>query len=114
MNFNSIQEFDKDFKRLLKKYRTLEEDFLIFKKVLNKYPLGNGRHSTILTKKNDLCIIKTRLFCRSLKGSSLRVIYSYRKDKKFIELISIDFIELYFKGDKASEDKDRIKNYLKS
>jgi len=44
-----------------------------------------------------------------LKGSSLRIIYAY-----FEEDQQIEFIELYFKGDKENEDRNRIKNYLKS
>jgi len=46
---------------------------------------------------------------RYLKGSSLRIIYGYRKEND-----SVDFIELYFKGEKENEDRDRIREYLKS
>ena len=57
-------------------------------------------------------IYKARKFaCRSLKGrgvdSGIRVIYAYWEDKDRIE-----FVEIYFKGDKKNEDRDRIlRNY---
>jgi len=37
----------------------------------------------------------------------LRIIYAYCENKHMIE-----FIQLYFKGDKENEDHNRIKNYL--
>ncbi len=54
-------------------------------------------------------IYKARKFaCKSLKGrgskSGIRVIYSCFKDEDRIELV-----EIYFKGDKTSEDRDRIR-----
>ena len=57
----------------------------------------------------SLCIVKARLFCRYLKGTSLRIIYSYFEQEQKIE-----FIELYFKGDKDNEDRERIKEYLEN
>ncbi|MEA2104843.1 MAG: hypothetical protein U9P79_09430 [Candidatus Cloacimonadota bacterium] len=53
-------------------------------------------------------IYKARKFaCRSLKGtgsrSGIRIIYAYyeKEDK-------IEFIEIYYKGDKDNEDRERI------
>jgi len=43
-----------------------------------------------------------------LKGSSLRIIYAYYEEDQ-----NIEFIELYFKGDKENEDRDRIATYIK-
>ncbi|MCD4674916.1 MAG: hypothetical protein K8S18_02835, partial [Desulfobacula sp.] len=58
-------------------------------------------------------IYKARKFaCRSLKGkgskSGIRIIYAYfdKEDK-------IEFIEIYFKGDKENEDRNRLKKYTK-
>lgn len=53
-------------------------------------------------------ILKARKFaCRSLKGkgaqSGIRVIYAYFKQADRIE-----FIEIYYKGDKENEDRERI------
>ena len=62
----------------------------------------------VLGQNDVLFIIKARLFCRYLKGSSVRVIYSYAEEAQRIE-----FIEIYHKGDKENEDRKRIKQYLK-
>ncbi len=109
MNFNKTTEFTKDFKRLSKKYKSLSNDLLEFKKVISKFPFGTGKHFIIFTTTETVKIVKARFFCRYLKKSSLRTIYAYHEKQQMIE-----FIELYFKGDKKNEDRDRIKSYLKS
>ncbi len=108
MNFNETDDFSKDFKRLSKKYKSLADDLLEFKKVVSKFPLGISKHFVVLIAKETVKIIKGRLFCRYLKGSSMRIIYAYCESKHMIE-----FIQLYFKGEKESEDRNRIKNYIK-
>jgi len=109
MNFNETDEFSKDFKRLSKKYRSLSDDLLEFKKVVSEIPLGSGKHFAILTAIETVKIIKARLFCRYLKGSSLRIIYAYCEAKKMIE-----FIEVYPKSEKEREDRQRINDYLRN
>jgi len=109
ISFNELPEFSKEYKRYLKKYRTLDSDFLNFKKIILTMPCGVGKHFNIITVLNDVKIIKARLFCRSLKRSSLRTVYAYHKNKELI-----DFIQIYFKGDKENEDSERIKKYLKT
>lgn len=113
MNFKCTQEFEKDFKGLSKKLRSLDEDLIEFKKVLNEAPLGIGKHFKVITKIGHAHIIKARFFCKSLKKKDLRIIYAYIKDHQTVEIISIDFIEMYFKGEKENEDRERIKVYLK-
>ncbi len=109
MNFDELQEFQKEFKKLGKKYRSLPDDLKEFCSVVSVAPLGNSKHFNIITKTDGLCIIKARLFCKYLKGSSLRIIYAYFEKNQHIE-----FIELYFKGEKENEDRERIKEYLKN
>ena len=109
INFNELPEFSKEYKHYLKKYRTLDSDFLNFKKIILSIPCGVGKHFNISTISNDVKIIKARLFCRSLKRASLRIVYTYHKNKELI-----DFIEIYFKGGKKNEDSERIKEYLKN
>jgi hypothetical protein len=58
-------------------------------------------------------VYKAKKFaCRSLPGkgvySGIRVIYSYYPDIDKIELI-----EIYYKGDKENEDRERILRYCK-
>jgi mRNA-degrading endonuclease YafQ of YafQ-DinJ toxin-antitoxin module len=114
MNFKNTKEFDKDFKRLFKKFKSLDEDLLEFKKVLIKFPLGIGKHFNIINKTGFLCVIKARFFCKSIKKKDLRIIYAYMQEHKIIEMVGIVFIEIYFKGDQENEDRERIKDYLKN
>ena len=108
MNFDELPEFKKECKRLARKYRSLSEDLKEFRKVVSVIPLGNSKHFTVIEQNDVLRIVKARLFCRYLKGSSLRVIYSYSERAQRIE-----FIEIYYKGDKENEDRKRIQQYLK-
>lgn len=109
MNFDATREFDRDFKRLAKRYRSLDEDLEELKRVLVLFPIGNGRHFATLIETGVIKIVKARLFCGYLKGSSLRVIYAYIEG-----LEQIEFIELYYKGDDKTEDKGRINQFLKN
>jgi len=108
MNFNELPKFKKEYKRFAKKYKSLFDDLQGFRNVISIIPLGNSKHFNIITQTESVRIVKARLFCRYLKGSSLRIIYSYIEKEE-----RIDFIELYFKRDKNNEDKKRIKEYLK-
>ncbi len=108
INFNEVLEFTKEFHRLEKKYRSLSDNLEEFKRVLVIKPLGTGKHFATLTRQEDIYILKARLFCQYLKGSSLRIIYAYHST-----ILRIEFIEIYFKGEKENEDRQRIKNYLK-
>lgn len=107
MTFDELQEFEKERKRLARKYRSLSEDLREFQNVVSVVPLGNQKHFAVIAQNEKLHIVKARLFCRYLKGSSLRVIYSYFEQEQRIE-----FIEIYFKGDKANEDRHRVREYL--
>lgn len=109
ISFNELPEFRKEYKWLGKKYKSLTNDLQEFRSVVSVVPLGNSKHFNIITQNEALYIIKARLFCRYLKGSSLRVIYAYFEQEQRIE-----FIELYFKGKKENEDHGRIKEYLKN
>ncbi len=119
-NFSKVRRlpgFDKDFKKLLKKFRTLEEDLKTFiekqLKLLHKLGIDNkgcARISGLGITYPE--IYKARKFaCKSLKGkgsaSGIRIIYAYYKNEDIIELV-----EIYYKGDKENEDRERIlENY---
>lgn len=107
MGSSETHQFRNDLRRLTKKYRSLAEDLKEFRKVIDAVPCGTSRHFAVLHDTGDLKIIKARLFCRYLRGSSLRVIYAYREQGECIE-----FIELYFKGEKGMEDVGRIRAYI--
>ncbi len=108
-SFNAIAEFEKEFKRLIKKYKTIDDDFEKFKKVIFTTPTGVGKNFVIIHSTETVKVVKARMACRTLHDHSLRVIYAYFEQNQHI-----DFIELYFKGDKENEDRERIKEYLKN
>jgi len=113
-----LPEFDRDLKKLLKKFKTLEEDLRIFiEKQLNLYhKLGIDNKGIFPIAGLGIeypRIYKAKKFaCRSLKGkgvqSGIRVIYAYFENQDKIELI-----EIYYKGDKEEEDRERIVRHYK-
>jgi len=114
MNFEELNEFQKDLKQLKKKYRTLDEDLAVVKKVLETVPEERPPFSFLIDNLGiETCVIKVKkIACKSLKGkgvnSGLRLIYAYfKKESKII------FVELYHKKDKENEDKERIRNNFK-
>lgn len=119
--FNKISclpEFEKDRKKLIKRFKTLGNDLKIFvEKALNLYhklEIDNKGIFQIpgLGIKNPIIYKAKKFACRSLKGkgshSGIRVIYAY-----FEEEDRIEFIEIYYKGDKENEDRARILRHYK-
>lgn len=106
-DFDSLPEFENEFRRLFRKCRTLEDDLKKFKQVLLSYPTGVGKNFVIIHSTEILEIVKMRMACRALCDRSLRIVYAYFKQEQRIE-----FIEIYYKGDKENEDRDRIREYL--
>jgi len=107
MNFDETQDFKREFKKLSKKYHSLGSDLEELKKVLTNFPLGTGKNFILLREEDSVNIVKGRLFCQSLKKSSLRIVYAYH-DK----VVTFVFLELFSKSDKSREDKKRISQYL--
>ena len=113
-----LPEFEKDTKRLLKKLKTIEDDLEIFIEkqlfLYHKLKVDNkGLFQITGLPVGNLKVYKAKKFaCKSLKGrgvqSGIRVTYAYDEEKDKIVLI-----EIYFKGDKANEDKERILEYLR-
>ena len=113
-----LPEFEKDLKKLFKRFKTLEDDLEIFikteLKLYHKLDIDNkGIFQIPSLGIEEPPIYKAKKFaCRALKGkgvqSGIRVIYAYFKD-----IDKIDFVEIYFKGDKENEDKDRILRHYK-
>ena len=109
MTFDELSEFKKDLKNLLKKYRTLNDDLDVVKRVLEILPDERPPFSFRIDHLGiKTCIIKVKkIACKALKGrginSGLRLIYAHFPDEQ-----KITFIELYHKNDKENEDKSRI------
>ncbi len=116
MEFRQSQKFSKELRRFSKKYRSLQSDLGKLQDVLKVLPLGNGsKHWNRLHISDDGCItvFKVRLSCASLKGQSLfRIIYAHNTNVG--EVVLIDFIELYYKGEKENEEGGLIREYLDS
>jgi mRNA-degrading endonuclease RelE of RelBE toxin-antitoxin system len=114
-----LPEFEKDVKKLRKRFRTLDEDIDNFIKfALVPFHTEGVDYGGIVVI-SDLGIKEPKIYkvrkfaCRALKGkgnqTGIRIIYAYFKDEDRIE-----FVEIYFKGDKEIEDRKRIINkYLK-
>ena len=109
-------EFDKDFKKLAKRFKTLNDDIETFinKQLKLTHKLGIDNKGVVSISELGIespKIYKAKKFaCKALKGrggmSGIRIIYAYYEKEDVIE-----FIEIYFKGDKANEDKKRIIKY---
>ena len=77
---NKLLEFEKEFKNLSKKYRSLNEDIKRFERYIFENPTGEGKNFTIIHSEENIKIVKARLACESLKKRSMRVIYSYHEN----------------------------------
>ncbi len=114
MHFEELAEYKKDLKSYNKKYRSLNDDLAVIKKVLNINPSERPPFSYRISKlKLESCVIKVKkIACKSLKGSGvnsgLRLIYAHFEEEK-----KIVFIELYHKNEKENEDRDRIIKHFK-
>jgi len=119
IEYDATDVFQKDLKRLLKKFQTLEDDLETVKRdTIELYHLKRINNESIFpikgfcTETIQICKIK-KIACKALKGrgvmSGVRVIYAYH-----IAASKIEFIEIYFKGEKENEDSERIKKYLKN
>ncbi len=108
-----VPEFEKDLKRLLKRFSSLEEDLRTFIKVAMHLFHKQGIDSRAIFQLTDLGIHSPKIYkakkfaCKALKGkgaqTGIRVIYAHHEREDWVE-----FIELYYKGDKESEDRERI------
>ena len=114
MIFDELPEYKKDLKALLKKYRTLNEDMDVVKKVLSVSPDERPPFSFRIDNLGiETCVIKVKkIACRSLKGrgvnSGMRLIYALFKEEQ-----KIVFIELYHKSGQECEDKERVIKHFK-
>lgn len=107
MNFDTSPDFKKDLKHLIKKYQSLPEDLEGFKKILRTRPIEEGKHFHRLSQMGNYTVMKARLFCRYLKGASLRIVYAYNEKTS-----TITFIEVYYKGEQENHDGARVRAFF--
>jgi hypothetical protein len=110
-----LDEFERDLRRLQKRFETLEEDLetLVGASLFAFHKLGQNTGVVPIggLGPTRLPVFKVRKFaCRSLPGrgarTGLRLIHAYDATDDRLELI-----EIYFKGDQANEDRERIRKY---
>ena len=111
-----VQEFEKDLKKLAKRFPSLKDDLKIFMKVAMNAFHKQNIDSRAIFHISDLGIHSPKIYkakkfaCKSLKGkgaqSGIRVIYAYDESEDRVE-----FIEIYYKGDKENENRERILKY---
>lgn len=117
INYKNTEEFQHDLKKLLKKFPSLNEDIEVAKVfAIELFHMQKIDKRAIFLIPNfcteELKICKLKKFaCKALKGrgvkSGIRIIYAY-----YVLTNTVDFIEIYFKGERENENKERIKWYL--
>ncbi|MCT4638237.1 MAG: hypothetical protein N4A72_11065 [Bacteroidales bacterium] len=113
MIIEELDEYRKDLKRLIKKYKTLNDDIRVVHKVLSVSPGGRPPFSFKIDNLGiETCVIKVKkIASRSFKGrgvnSGFRLIYAHFEEENRIVMI-----ELYHKNSKDVEDRDRILKYF--
>ena len=118
MKFSEIKEFNKDVKKLTKKYRSIPEDIETVKKVLAVMPDARPPFSFQIDKLGiTTCVIKVKkIACKALKGkgarSGLRLVYAHfnnsnNEDTKQQE-DEIVMVELYHKAEQEQYNRERI------
>lgn len=118
MNFDQTSEFQKELKKLAKKWPSLSEDLNKFEEVLpylytagtvehfREVFFGNKKATVLQTLSDRKEVVKARLDCQSLGNKDLLRLTYIRSDDKIL------FVELFAKNQKSREDSARIKAYL--
>jgi len=107
------EEFGRDLKKLLRRFRTLEEDLATLVRtqlnIYHKLHVDNGGIFRLTGLPFEVPqVFKVKKFaCKALKGrgvkSGIRVIYAYYPETDAVELV-----EIYFKADQVNEDRQRL------
>ncbi len=108
-------EFDRDLKKLAKKYKSLFDDIAVLEKALSTVRIepirDTPRISNLGVKYENYPVYKVRSFrCRMInKGlrSGFRIIYY-----DDIKSDTIHLIQMYYKSTTENEDSERIKKFL--
>ena len=98
--------FQKQLKKLKKRFRTLDSDLALVKLVIEKFPVGeDSRHAHIIkaTPDRNIFIIKRRLVSKSTKHNDFRIVYIFNKSTN-----TITFIEIYYKGMQSNHNIKRV------
>jgi mRNA-degrading endonuclease RelE of RelBE toxin-antitoxin system len=120
INYRHHDKFEKQFKKLIKKYRSFEEDLEIAKKfAIEAFHLDKINNEAVwLVPKFDKKIVQIyklkKFSCKALKGkgnrSGIRIIYAFYPEK-----FEVEFLEIYFKErDDSDMDYEFAAKYLET
>lgn len=120
IKYKRHDRFDKHLRKLIKKYRSLEEDLEIVQKYAIEAFHSNGINNESVwlipkLNKKTIQIYKVKKFaCKALKGkgvkSGIRIIYAFYPEK-----LEVEFLEIYLKEKSSSDmDYDFALEYLKT
>ena len=109
-----LPEFERDLAKLLRKYRTLEEDLEVFVdyslRLYHEKGLQKGRIERVagLGFEDPAVFVAKRVACQALKSkgsrTGIRVVWAWFESEGRVELV-----EIYMKGGKDIEDKARLR-----
>ena len=116
MTFNRTPEFNKDLKKLQKKWHTLEKDLKVAERAIGQVyenpdlyePFFSTKNATVMSSNDSYEVSKMRLKCTSpgAKGKARIVFVFARVDGE------ITLLEIYSKSEKDREDSTRVHDYL--
>lgn len=117
MKYERTQEFDRDVRKLIKKFPSLDSDLKIAKQnaIVLFHLQGVDNRGIVkiqgVGNTEELQFYKIRKFaCKSLRGrgvqSGIRIVYAYFPNQK-----RVVFLEMYFKAQKENEDRGRMVSF---
>jgi mRNA-degrading endonuclease RelE of RelBE toxin-antitoxin system len=119
ISYFQSKRFEKDFKKLTRRFRTLPEDLALAKRAaIELFHCQHVDNRSVFRvqglQKHGVQIYKLKKFaCKALKGrgvqSGIRIIYAFCVSKSWVQ-----FIEIYFKADQEEMDLQIARNYLES
>ena len=120
IDYFESEEYKKSFNKLLKRYRTLDRDIAYFKQFVLEPYFDKGIDTSAFVKIEGGCNEKydsykvIKFACMSLKSkgnrSGIRIVFVV--DKSIINTTNIEFLEIYFKGDKEMNNMELLKNRI--
>ena len=120
IEYRCHDRFEKQLKKIIKKYRSLEEDLEIAKKfAIEAFHLNKINNEAVwlipkLDRKTVQIYKLNKFSCKALKGkgnrSGIRIIYAFYPEK-----FEVEFLEIYFKErDDSDMDYEFVAKYLET
>ncbi len=118
LKYRETPEFQRDFKRLKKRFRTLDEDFAVMKRaaieLLHVHKIDNGACIEIegFCPQPRLSYKVVKFACKSLKNkgvrSGLRAIYVFDEAEG-----TVYFVEIYYREKDGTDlNRERLRRFL--